>query len=154
MAKKFDEEAFYKKYPHVVKGSVKEVEVNELVDGLVVVHSRICKIKCKESGKLRTIHTQDAHQVFYCKEVQEQKVKERLAKKLKSKKDKPKKESVKKESVKKETKSSPKKVEPDKKTQKKTPPTNGTPKRERRKKEVVQEPKLPAPSVLPPPLIS
>ena len=91
--RKFDADSFYKKYPHVVAGSVKDVEVGKTVDGLKVVHSRICKIKCKDSGKTRTIHTQDAHQVFYTKEAQEIRYKARLAKRRQDKSTKKKKKA-------------------------------------------------------------
>jgi hypothetical protein len=107
MSKKFDEQAFYKKHPHVVKDSVKDAKVGSKVDGLVVVHPRICKIKCKESGKLRTIHTQDAHQVFYTVEIQTKKNYDRAAKRRKDKNGKNgtvKKEAKKNGKVKKETK--------------------------------------------------
>ena len=84
--KGFDEKAFLKKYPHVVAGSVKEAKVGSTVGGLEVVHPRICQIKCKETGKLRTIHTQDAWQTHYTKEVQDKKARERAAERRRKKK--------------------------------------------------------------------
>jgi len=81
--KKFDEEAFYKKYKHVVPGSVKEAKPDSVVDGCKVAHGRICKIKCKETGKLRTINVQDAFQTFFTAEVQKRKQLERAAERRK-----------------------------------------------------------------------
>jgi hypothetical protein len=83
--KKFDEAAFYKKYSWVVNGSVKEVKPGTVVDGLTTHHPRICKIKCLETGKLRTIHVQDAFQTKYCAEVQKRKALERAAERRKKK---------------------------------------------------------------------
>jgi len=88
--KKFDSAAFYKKYPWVVKNSVKEVSAGSVVDGVKAAHGRICKIKCQETGKTRTINVQDAFQTKFTKEVQKRKQLERAAerrkKKVKSKK--------------------------------------------------------------------
>lgn len=53
--------AFYSRYPWVVAGSVKAVPKGEVVDG-VVSKGRMCKIKCVDTGKLRTINTSDAFQ--------------------------------------------------------------------------------------------
>jgi len=83
--KKFDEAAFYKKYSWVVAGSVKEVEPGTVVDGLTAHHPRICKIKCQETGKLRTIHVQDAFQTKYTAEVQKRKALQRAAERRKKK---------------------------------------------------------------------
>lgn len=83
--KVFDEAKFVKKYPHVVAGSVKEVKVGSTVGGLKVIHPRICQIKCLESGKLRTIHTQDAWQCKYTEKVQATKARERAAERRKKK---------------------------------------------------------------------
>lgn len=77
--RKFDEDAFYKKYKHVVPGSIKKVKPESVVNGCNAVHGRICKIKCKETGKLRTINVQDAFQTFYITEVQKRKQLERAA---------------------------------------------------------------------------
>lgn len=77
--KSFDESAFYKSYPHVVKGSVKEAKVGSKVGGVKVAHGRICQIKCQESGELRTINVQDAHQVRFSVEVQKKKSNQRAA---------------------------------------------------------------------------
>jgi len=75
--KKFNVDTFYKKYPWVVKDSVKEVEVNSTVNGLRVAHGRICEIKCQETGVIRTINVQDAWQTKFSKEVQKRKQLER-----------------------------------------------------------------------------
>lgn len=77
--KAFDETAFYKKYPWVVKGSVKEVKPGTKVSGIVAAHGRICQIKCQETGELRTINVQDAFQTKYTEEVQKRKARERAA---------------------------------------------------------------------------
>jgi len=79
----FDTEAFYEKYPWVVKNSIKEVEPGTEVDGIKVVHGRICKIKCQETGKTRTINVQDAWQTKYSKEVQKRKQRERASERRK-----------------------------------------------------------------------
>lgn len=76
--KKFDEEAFYKKYGHVVRGSIREVEPGTTINGVVAVHGRICDIKCQETGESRTINVQDAWQVKYTKEVQKQKARDKI----------------------------------------------------------------------------
>jgi hypothetical protein len=83
--KKFDEVAFYKNYPWVVKGSVKEAKVGSTVDGVKVAHGRICKIKCQETKKTRTINVQDAFQTKFTKEVQKRKQLERAAERRKKK---------------------------------------------------------------------
>ncbi|MCK5159462.1 MAG: hypothetical protein KAR08_09915 [Candidatus Heimdallarchaeota archaeon] len=83
--KGFDEAAFCKKYPWVVAGSVKEVEPGTVIDGLTTHHPRICKVKCLETGKIRTIHVQDAFQTKYCAEVQKRKALERAAERRKKK---------------------------------------------------------------------
>lgn len=84
--KKFDEQVFYRRYPWVVHGTVKEVKPGTKVEGLVVAHGRVCQIKCQETGKLRFINCQDAFQVKYCAEVQAQKVNKRAAARRKAKK--------------------------------------------------------------------
>jgi len=84
--KGFDEAKFLKDYPHVVAGSIKDAKVGSTVGGLKIIHPRICQIKCKESGKLRTVHTQDAWQVKYTVKVQAQKARERAAARRKEKK--------------------------------------------------------------------
>lgn len=84
--KAFDEAAFCKKYPWVVKGSIKEVEPGTVVDDVTVAHGRICKIKCQETGKLRTVNVQDAFQTKYTKEVQKRKSRERASKRRNTKK--------------------------------------------------------------------
>lgn len=83
MSKKFNEAAFYKKYKHVVPGSIEKVEPGSIIDECKVVHGRICKIKCKETGKLRTINVQDAFQTFFTVEVQKRKQLERAAERRK-----------------------------------------------------------------------
>lgn len=83
--KGFDEATFYKKYKHVVPNSVKEAKVGSVVDGCKVAHGRVCKIKCKETGKLRTINVQDAFQTFFTAEVQKRKQLERAAERRKKK---------------------------------------------------------------------
>jgi len=77
--KAFDEAVFYKKYPWVVKGSVKEAKPGTKTGGITVAHGRICQIKCEETGDLRTINVQDAFQTKFCVEVQERKARERAA---------------------------------------------------------------------------
>ncbi len=135
--KKFNADTFYKRYKHVVQGSVKDVEVGSVVGGLTVVHPRICKIKCKESGKTRTIHTQDAHQVFYTIDVQAKKAREKAANRRKGKaKAAPKKKST----PKKKVKATPKK--------KATAKENGKAKTEKSK---VVETKIESKPVAPPP---
>jgi len=71
--------AFYKKYPWVIKSSVKEARVGSKVDGVRVAHGRICKIKCQETGKTRTVNVQDAWQCKFSEEVQLRKARERSA---------------------------------------------------------------------------
>jgi hypothetical protein len=56
--------AFYKKYPHVVPGSVRN-STPEDAKVLKHVHKRVCLVLCK-CGKTRLVNTQDAFQVFKC----------------------------------------------------------------------------------------
>ena len=56
--------AFYKKYPHVVPGSI-QLSTLEHAKVLKHVHKRVCLILCK-CGKTRLVNTQDAFQVFKC----------------------------------------------------------------------------------------
>lgn len=67
--RKFNEDAFYKKYPHVVNGSVKEVDAGEKVGG-VQSHGRRCQVKCDECSKTREVNVQDVWQVKKCEEHQ------------------------------------------------------------------------------------
>lgn len=87
--KQFDADAFYDKYPWVVKNSVKEVEPGTIVDGVKVAHGRICKIKCQETGKTRTVNVQDAWQIKYTKEVQKRLQQERASQRRKAQPKKP-----------------------------------------------------------------
>lgn len=84
-SKKFDASTFYKKYPHVVKDSIKEVTPGSTVGGIKAVHGRICKIKCKKDGKTRTINVQDAFQVKFCTTCQTKAARERAAQRRKTK---------------------------------------------------------------------
>ena len=65
----FDVDAFYKKYPHVVHGSVREVPADQVYDG-VKSHGRMCEIKCQfeKCGTKRTINTQNAWETEYCEQ--------------------------------------------------------------------------------------
>lgn len=62
---------FYAKYPHVVRGSIREATAK---DERKVGHShkRVCDIKCtvRGCGIIRTVNTQDVFQVARCKEHQ------------------------------------------------------------------------------------
>ncbi len=84
-SKKFDAAAFYKKYSHVVKDSVKEVTPGSTISGVKAVHGRICKIKCKKDSKTRTINVQDAFQVKFCVTCQTKAARERAAERRKAK---------------------------------------------------------------------
>jgi hypothetical protein len=65
--KKKDYTEFYKKYPHVVPGSVREPSAEDK-KVLPKSHGMVCTIKCVDTGKLRVINTQDAFQVKRCEE--------------------------------------------------------------------------------------
>ena len=57
-------EAFYAKYPHVVRGSFRESTPEDMAV-LKNVHGYVCLIQC-ECGNTRLINTQDAFQVHKC----------------------------------------------------------------------------------------
>ncbi len=78
---------FYKKYPWVVKNSV-HAPTAEDVKNLKKCHGTVCTIKCVDSGKLRTINTQDAFQVKRTEEAQKvfQRKQRAMNKKAKQKK--------------------------------------------------------------------
>jgi hypothetical protein len=87
--KKFDEDAFYVKYSHVVKGSIQEIErgIVPLATG-VQSHGRICIIACEICGEHRTINIQDAFQTRFCITHQKERAKEKAREKRKAKKNK------------------------------------------------------------------
>ena len=76
--KEKDYTEFYKKYPHVVKGSVRDPNA---ADTKVVSesHGKVCTIKCVECKTERTINCQDAFQVKHCLECKDKLVKARRA---------------------------------------------------------------------------
>ncbi len=80
---------FYKKYSHVVKGSVREPTKEDL-KVLTKCHGRVCTIKCTDCGTERVINVQDAFQVTRCPACKVKAAKEarkaRRAKKTKARK--------------------------------------------------------------------
>jgi FlaG/FlaF family flagellin (archaellin) len=54
---------FYKSYPHVVDGSVREPSAEDKKALGSRCHGKVCTIKCVDTGELRVINTQDAFQV-------------------------------------------------------------------------------------------
>lgn len=66
----------YKKYPHIIAGSIEKADVGHIIKGgkgnAFKSHGKICVIKCdaKLPGCVRTriINIQDARQVKYCVE--------------------------------------------------------------------------------------
>jgi hypothetical protein len=66
----------YEKYPHIIPGSIEEVQRGKVVkcgkDEEIVSHGKICVIKCETDGvisgckKTRVINLQDAKQVRQC----------------------------------------------------------------------------------------
>lgn len=56
---------YYLKYAHIVPGSIKEVDKDKVVNG-VMSKGVICQIKCTSCGGTRTINIQDAFQVHLC----------------------------------------------------------------------------------------
>lgn len=87
IVKKFDDKAFYKKYSHAVRGSVKEVKPGTVIDGTKAVHGRVCKITCTTRGcsKTRTLNVQDCWQVKFCREHQKAAASKRAADRRKAK---------------------------------------------------------------------
>lgn len=84
--KSFDEETFYTKYPHVVRGSIKEAERGSVpADTGVQTHGRICIIACEDCGKERIINIQDAFQTRYCIEHQKSRARARAKEKRQAK---------------------------------------------------------------------
>ena len=66
----------YKKYPHIVDGSIEEIPRGKLIycgQSSIVSHGRIAIIKCANSDletvclKTRVINIQDAKQTKYCR---------------------------------------------------------------------------------------
>jgi hypothetical protein len=55
------DEAFYTKYPHVVRGSLQLVPAGEVIEGLVS-KGRVCRVTL-DDGSTRLVNTQDAFQV-------------------------------------------------------------------------------------------
>lgn len=86
--KVFDEEAFYSKYSHVIKGSIQEVERGTVPTQTGVhSHGRICIISCEDCGAERVINVQDAFQTRYCIEHQKERARARARKKRMAKKE-------------------------------------------------------------------
>lgn len=68
-------EDLYKKYPHIIPGSIEEVDRGSMVmggkDSRIKSHGKIAIIKCADSNipgclKTRIINVQDAEQTKYC----------------------------------------------------------------------------------------
>lgn len=77
---------FYKKYPHVVTGSVREPTSEDKKVLGAKCHGKVCTIKCVDTGELRTINTQDAFQVKRTAEAQEKFLRRRRAERRAEKK--------------------------------------------------------------------
>ena len=77
---------FYRKYKHVVAGSLQTVKPGSKVSGFKATHGRVCTIKCVECGKERVVNAQDAFQVDRCVEHQAERAKAKAAKRRKNKK--------------------------------------------------------------------
>jgi hypothetical protein len=70
-------EELYKKYPHIVLGSIQQTPKGKVIlcskDDKIVSHGLVCIIKCATDGavaacrKTRMINIQDAKQVKQCK---------------------------------------------------------------------------------------
>ena len=80
----FDVEAFYKKYPHVVRDSVLEVPPDQEFQG-VKSHGRVCQVKCAECAATRTVNVQDVWQVKLCAEHHKKAAAAKAAKRRKAK---------------------------------------------------------------------
>ena len=66
---------FYKKYPHVVPGSVRDPSNSDLRD-VTKSHGKVCDVKCVDCKKVFTINTQDAFQCVRCDECKVKRAKE------------------------------------------------------------------------------
>lgn len=82
--RKFNSDNFYKKYPHVVPGSVVEVSAGEKVGG-VHSHGRRCQVTCSECSSTREVNVQDAWQVKRCDEHQKLAARKKAAQRRASK---------------------------------------------------------------------
>jgi ribosomal protein S27E len=76
--KEKDYTEFYKKYAHVVKGSVRDPNAAD-TKAVSESHGKVCTIKCIECKTERTINCQDAFQVKHCLECKDKLVKARRA---------------------------------------------------------------------------
>lgn len=70
---------WYAKYPHVVKGSVREPNAKDKKLLGFKCHGKVCTIKCVDTGEERVINTQDAFQVKRTVAAQHQYMKQRRA---------------------------------------------------------------------------
>jgi hypothetical protein len=72
------DEELYKKYPHIIEGSIEHVQHGQTIhggkDNKIIAHGRIAVIRCADSElkvhpscmKTRIINVQDAAQTKYC----------------------------------------------------------------------------------------
>lgn len=70
---------FYKKYPHVVPGSVRDPNAADKKALGSKCHGKVCTIKCVDTGAERVINTQDAFQVKRCETAQQEFLRQRRA---------------------------------------------------------------------------
>lgn len=70
---------WYARYPHVVKGSVREPNAGDKKILGAKCHGKVCTIKCVDTGGTRVINTQDAFQVKRTVEAQRKYMKQRRA---------------------------------------------------------------------------
>ena len=71
------DEDLYKKYPHIVKGSIESISKGTIIkcgkNHELTSHGKICVIRCANEGKshqclkTRIINVQDARQVTLCR---------------------------------------------------------------------------------------
>lgn len=76
---------FYKKYPHVVAGSVRDPDASDKKALGSKCHGKVCTIKCVDTGELRVINTQDAFQVKRCEAAQLEFLRKRRAERRQAK---------------------------------------------------------------------
>lgn len=76
--KKEDNEKFYKKYDHVVPGSVREPTKDDLKQ-VTKSHGKVCDIKCVDCKTVFVRNTQDAFQSLRCEACKAEHVKQRRA---------------------------------------------------------------------------
>ncbi|MGW8177789.1 MAG: translation initiation factor IF-2 N-terminal domain-containing protein [bacterium] len=84
---KSDSDDWYKKYPWVVKGSVREPTSADRKALGSRCHGKVCTVRCVDSGVERVVNTQDAFQSKRCPDAQKAYMRRRRAERRQARKD-------------------------------------------------------------------